>query len=245
MHMLSKKVLSSDEMETLRKSRNPTRVVTANGEVHTNEEAQVYVHVLDLFVTVHILEDTPAVLFLGKLCDEHGRTYGWASSQQLHPTKQGKKISCKTENVAPLVVPVFSSSSGTSSSSTSPPWDSSSTSSSPAPERRDEPAPGNWRDSPKTQRRGITVEPRTTVCETFWNGWESSQKVSKIQKCLHPHTFETPQIRNVPQKWLPGSSVFFSLPQRPKLRGLQANQDYKGSLQKTHWRSSTSSRKVW
>ena len=36
-----------------------------------------------------------------------------------------------------------------------------------------------------------------------------------------------------------------SLPKRPKLRSLLSNQDYKGSLQKTHWRSSTSSRKVW
>ena len=29
------------------------------------------------------------------------------------------------------------------------------------------------------------------------------------------------------------------------MRGLQANQDYTVSLQKTHWRSSTSSREVW
>ena len=33
MDMLSKKDLSSDEMNTLRRSRNPTTVVTANGEV--------------------------------------------------------------------------------------------------------------------------------------------------------------------------------------------------------------------
>ena len=42
-------------------------VVTANGEVQTNEEAQVYVHDLDLFVTVQLLEETLAVLSLGKL----------------------------------------------------------------------------------------------------------------------------------------------------------------------------------
>ena len=30
-HMLSKKDLSSDEMDTLRRSRNPATVVTANG----------------------------------------------------------------------------------------------------------------------------------------------------------------------------------------------------------------------
>ena len=40
MHMLSRKDLSSDEMDTLRRSRTPTTVVTANGEVQTHEEAQ-------------------------------------------------------------------------------------------------------------------------------------------------------------------------------------------------------------
>ena len=54
MHTLSKKDLSSDEMDTLRRSRNPTTVMTANGEVQPNEEAQVYVHDLDLFVTVQL-----------------------------------------------------------------------------------------------------------------------------------------------------------------------------------------------
>ena len=55
MHMLSKTDLSSEELETLWRSRNPTKVVTANGEVQTNEEAQVYVHDLDLFVTVQLV----------------------------------------------------------------------------------------------------------------------------------------------------------------------------------------------
>ena len=146
--MLSKKVLSSDDMKTLRRSRIPTTVVTANGEVQTNEEAQVHVHDLDLFVTVRLLEDTLAVLSLGKLCEEHGYIYEWASGQKPRLTKQGKNILCKTENFVPLVVLGLSSNSGTGSSSTSPPQDSSSTSSSPASERRDEPAPGNWRDSP-------------------------------------------------------------------------------------------------
>ena len=47
-------------------------VITANNEVQTNEEATVYVRELDMFLTVKVLEDTPAVLSLGKLCDEHG-----------------------------------------------------------------------------------------------------------------------------------------------------------------------------
>ena len=36
------------------------------------EEATVYVRELDLFVTVMFLENTPAVLSLGKLCEEFG-----------------------------------------------------------------------------------------------------------------------------------------------------------------------------
>ena len=39
-HMMSKKELSSGEMGTVKRSRNPTVVLTANGEVHTHEKAQ-------------------------------------------------------------------------------------------------------------------------------------------------------------------------------------------------------------
>ena len=73
MHMLSKEDFSSGEMETLRRSGTPQRWVTASGEVQTSEEAQVYVHDLELFVTVEILDDTPAVQSLGKLCEELGK----------------------------------------------------------------------------------------------------------------------------------------------------------------------------
>ena len=65
MHVMSKTVLSSGELETLRKSRNPIMVVTTNGEVQTKEEAQLYVQHLHFFVTVQLFDDTPAVLSLG------------------------------------------------------------------------------------------------------------------------------------------------------------------------------------
>ena len=39
-----KKELSSEEMDTVERSRTPTVVLTANGDVHTHEEAQVFVH---------------------------------------------------------------------------------------------------------------------------------------------------------------------------------------------------------
>ena len=62
MHMVSKRDLNSAELETMRTSRSPTTVMTANGEVQTKEEAKVSVKHLDLFVKVMLLEETPAVL---------------------------------------------------------------------------------------------------------------------------------------------------------------------------------------
>ena len=61
MHMISKKDLNSVEMDTLRKSKSPSTVITANGEEQTHEEATVYVKELDIFLTMKVLENTPAV----------------------------------------------------------------------------------------------------------------------------------------------------------------------------------------
>ena len=78
MHMISKKDLS----DALTKSCSPTIVITANGEVQTQEEAIVYVKELDMFLTMKVLENTPAVLSLGKLCDENGYSYEWINGQK-------------------------------------------------------------------------------------------------------------------------------------------------------------------
>ena len=72
MNMISKKDLNSAEMDTLTRSCSPTIVITATGEVQTHEEATVHVKELDIFLTMKVLENTPAVLSLGKLCDESG-----------------------------------------------------------------------------------------------------------------------------------------------------------------------------
>ena len=63
MHMISIKDLSKVEMDTLTTSCSPTIVIIANGEVQTHEEATVYVKELDIFLTMKVLDNTPAVLF--------------------------------------------------------------------------------------------------------------------------------------------------------------------------------------
>ena len=119
MHMISKKDLSDDEMDTLTKSCSATIVITANGKVQTHEEATVYVKELGIFLTMKVLENTPAVLSLGKLCDENGYSYEWINGQNTHLIKNGIRIQCNTENFVPIVVPGLSNSSSGSGSSTS------------------------------------------------------------------------------------------------------------------------------
>ena len=111
MHMISKKDLCFAEMDTLTKSCSPTTVITANGEVQTHEEATVYVKELDIFLTMKVLENTPAVLSLGKLCDENGYSYEWINGQKPHLIKDGIRVICNTENFVPIVVPGLTSSS--------------------------------------------------------------------------------------------------------------------------------------
>ena len=137
MHMISKKDLSDGEMDTLTKSCTPTIVITANGEVQTHEEAIVYVKELDIFLTMKVPDNTPAVLSLGKLFDENGYSYEWINGQKPHLIKDGIRIICNTENFVPIEVPGLSSSSSASSSTLRTPsrqesHSSSSSSSSPS-----------------------------------------------------------------------------------------------------------------
>ena len=101
-------------------------------------------------MTMKLLEDTPAVLSLGKLRDEHGYSCELIDGQKPHLIKNGIRIKCNTENFVPIVVPGLSTSSSSSfpsstsmtpsrqeidhltsssSSSTSPPMTSSTVSS--------------------------------------------------------------------------------------------------------------------
>ena len=117
MLMVSKKDLNKAELKTVSISKKPTMVMTANGEVQAKEEATVYVRELDLFVTVMLLENTAAVVSLGKLCEEFVSSYHWTSGQKPHLIKKGKKIHCDTSTHVPFVVPGLSTSSSTSSTS--------------------------------------------------------------------------------------------------------------------------------
>ena len=87
--------------------------------MQTHEEATVYVKELDIFLTMKVLENTSAVLSLGKFCDENGYSHEWINGQKPHLILNGIRIQCNTENFVPIMIPDLSTSSSGSDSSTS------------------------------------------------------------------------------------------------------------------------------
>ena len=102
-------------------------------------------------LTMKVLENTPAVLSLGKLCDENGYSCDWINGQIPHLIWNGIRIQCNTENFVPIVVFGLSS----SSSSNFP----SSTSMTPSRQETDHPTSSSSSStSPTTTVRGKFVE---------------------------------------------------------------------------------------
>ena len=114
MQMLSRKDLNSAELENVRVSRNSTKIISANDEVQTNKEARSYVRDLGLFVTVRFLEDTPPVLSLGQLCEDHGSCCGWTGrshillnmAEEFHATRRTSCLLLFQDSRGVLRVPV-------------------------------------------------------------------------------------------------------------------------------------------
>ena len=71
--------------------------------VQINENTRVFVHDLDLFVTVQLLDETLAVLSLRMFCSEHGRSFEWKIGETPQLTPNGKTITCTVDNLVPLV----------------------------------------------------------------------------------------------------------------------------------------------
>ena len=285
MHMISKKDLNSAELETVTTSRSPMTVKTANGEVQTHEEATVYVKELEIFLTMKLLEDTPVVLSLKKLCDEHGY---WINGQKPHLIKNGIRIQCNTENFVPIVVPGLSASSSSSShSSTSMtpsrqeinhPTSSSSSSTSPTTTvssdsetraREDlsgidsHPAPVSSSHVERTERGDPLTKPtknqkpnKNEDHDTEWGDplyseipeWLQEFRENLVDDSVperrdsHASSSHGPSSEPTPTRSadLRKHSVYTHFPKDRNCEICQ-RKNYKGPMQKTQWRSRTSS----
>ena len=90
--------LTPEELETVKVIRLPTTVITSNVLVDTTQEATVYVRCLDMFVTVQLLEDTPAVVSLGTPAKKLCTTMSELRSNTIVLLKKKKKILRKCDH---------------------------------------------------------------------------------------------------------------------------------------------------
>ena len=71
-HLVSRRVLDKNANTNIVKGNETIRLKTANGIVETCEKVRIYVKGLGIYVTAWVLEDTPLVLSLNALAEEHG-----------------------------------------------------------------------------------------------------------------------------------------------------------------------------
>ena len=85
------------KQETIQKSKDSSVLMTAHGTTPTTEEATEHVCDWDI-VQVQLLKESPAVLSLGKLCEENGYPYEWHPYHPSYLIKNGRNTECKTDN---------------------------------------------------------------------------------------------------------------------------------------------------
>ena len=225
-------------------------------------------------MTVMLLEETPAVLSLGKLCEDHGYTYHWTSGQKPHLIRNGKRIDCNFSTCVPFVVPGLSA----SSSSTTPTPTSSSSSSmdsvldvsryteNPVSERSGSTSEELWRNPlhESTETENQNKSGREAVQSDLLHDlpdWlqEFREKLVDERSHLEPRRNPSPGDRDTASsshelpmesraKVEPGSgkhSVHTHFPKDPKLRNLLEDKNNERFLQKTCWFSRAQSGKFW
>ena len=75
----------------LRRSKNRKRL-TVIAKVQIIEQKHVFVHDLDLFVTVQFLDETQAVLSLHKLSSKRGHSYEWKAANLHNWPRMGRQL---------------------------------------------------------------------------------------------------------------------------------------------------------
>ena len=169
---------------------------------------------------------------------------GKRSTTTADQTRDGNYM--QTDKYVPFVFPGLSSSSSTTT------FEHRQYRISSATERSDEPTPGNSGETNTiTQNQNNKRDDNRDSDESFarssWMvGGVHRQSWGNRDACASTHfsglRFGTSYESGIKIK---EPQYLYSLPKRPKLRSMLANQNYKGSLQKTHWWSSASRRKVW
>ena len=108
LHLIARKTLSKKEKSGIRESKRTITLQTANGIIQAMEEVDIIIHELgNLKVTAMVVEDTPSLISLGKLCQEEGYDYVWkAHTDNPYLQKEnGTKVYCQVIQNVPIITP--------------------------------------------------------------------------------------------------------------------------------------------
>ena len=101
---MSKKELTSAEKDTTTISKEPTVTTTDNSKAESTEEATVNVNSLDVFITLMLLEDSPAAQSLDFIFEEMGFSNEWTKGRvSIVDRRWNSDEVQKTENHVPTV----------------------------------------------------------------------------------------------------------------------------------------------
>ena len=107
-HIVDFSELSKDEQLTVKELPEPITLKTANGYNEATHYAIVYVKELGMSVKAILLEDSPAILSLGRLCRKDGFEFRWPQgepgpSNEPHLIKDGHTYNLFSDNDVPHV----------------------------------------------------------------------------------------------------------------------------------------------
>ena len=105
-HLVSKESLSQKESKTVHLIPFPIEIQTANGVVTITECCQVFIHELGIKVNAMILNNTIAVLSLGRLVDDEKFECTWRPGKPCTLTSpEGKVTECPAHHNVPFLFP--------------------------------------------------------------------------------------------------------------------------------------------
>ena len=226
----------------------------------------MYVEEFGVFLTMKVLENMPAVLSLGKLCDENGYSFEWINGQKPHLIKNGIRTQCNTENFVPIVAPGLSTSSSSGSHPSTSltlsrqerhcPTSSSSSSSSPTTssgsEGRNESdtSPVPVSSFNVDDRKGKPVVCRESNHEQVRQANQKTQKTNKKETMIerrHLLFADSGRASSEILEWLREfrENLERHFPKDRNCEICQTTQNYNCPVKKTQWRSRTSCSKFW
>ena len=86
--------LTPEVRKAIRPKDKRLSIQTANGTVEVTREADVYINELDTYVYIKLVEDSPAVLSVGRFCNVISYSNGWNTREHPQLTKDGVIIEC-------------------------------------------------------------------------------------------------------------------------------------------------------